>query len=158
MHAPPVSVRALDAILADLERLPRTPVIAEATAWVKWHRLAAASPHRPPLVFGLGEPGAVAMGREGDVALFDDPGLSGIRYAWTIMAADPVRRARLRAAGIVRKPVRRPANALRNALAKAADWMERRCPDLAAAVRRISVSNDGGLRYNEVVGQRIFLR
>lgn len=142
--------------------MPKESISAPAIAYlIELSRAAPASPRRdealsglqllreqaqrPPLIFWLDMPGYITLGREGDTQTFEHPEYAGVDYAWRILIFGPKARSCITAEDILETPGLRPANALRNALTVAADWIEYRahCVPLAVVVRSISIAKDG---------------
>lgn len=159
MQEPAISIRALDAMIETMKTLPATPVTAEGLAWLRWQRTVQAAPSRQNLVFYVDSPGYVTIGPQGRAVTLEHPGLAGLDYAWQILLVGVGAQHVLHAATLLDNPGRRPGNALRNALAAAADWVEYTalCPLLAVTIRGISVANDGTIHYNPANGPRISL-
>lgn len=122
---------------------------------------AAAFP--PPVVFDLRMPGYATIGEVGRLRTLVLPDLEGVHIAHQVLGAVGLLGAAvhsvLRAEDLLARPGARPANALRNALAGAANWLERDagCPRLAAAVRSpaLRVSQDGRIAYARPKGLRV---
>ncbi len=90
-----------------------------------------------PLVFALDLPGFVVVGREGAPrAVPEPPQMSGLQAAHEVFLLGPSAPAVLRTDD---------PNGLRNALSRAADWVETvaHCAPLAVAMRAIKVRKDG---------------
>ena len=85
------------------------------------------------IVFRQSAPGYLDIGPEGANLLYPDPGLVGLWEAWTIFLNSPTAHDTL---------WRPSGTALRNALARAADWADPRCRELANAIRAIKVQRD----------------
>lgn len=159
MQEPAISIRALNAMIETMKTLPVTPVTAEGLAWLRWQRTVLAAPSRQHLVFYIDPPGYVTLGLQGGEMPLENPGLAGLDYAWQILLVGVGAQHTLHADTLLDNPGRRPANALRNALSAAADWVEyvALCPLLAVAIRGISVANDGTIHCNPANGPRITL-
>lgn len=113
-------------------------------------RVALASP-AVPLVFADGAPGYLAIGPLDSCRIVKNPeGVPGLDLAWRILQAGNIVGDILDARILMPDCEHRPANALRNALARAAEWIEDEgaCPDLAALLRKpfLQVSIDGRIR------------
>lgn len=90
-----------------------------------------------PLVFSLDLPGFVVVGREGAPRAVPEPQqMSGLRAAHQVFLLGPSAPSVLRTDD---------PNGLRNALSRAADWVETvaHCAPLAVAIRAIKVRKDG---------------
>lgn len=110
-----------------------------------WDRvLSAQRQSTMPLVFDIRTPGFVTLGVGADVQTFEHPGLQGINDLAAIFAAGPTVSSTLHAVDLVGN-VRRPGNALRNRLSRAAQWIEyvADCRELACYVQSISARDNG---------------
>lgn len=154
-----ISKRALEAIIANMERLQASPVIDEGLAWLKCHRTRLDSPRQKHLVFRHDMPGYLTIGRLGEERQHVQPPIAGLGYAWRVFLAGATAQHVLQASMLLDSPGKRPDNALRNALSAAADWLEYQahCPELAAAVRGITVGRDNTIHYDPAKGARIEL-
>lgn len=117
-----------------------------------WERVQAAQRRGGmPMVFRMDMPGYVVLGVRGDEHEIKHPGLAGLDDAWQIFLAGLTASDTLHAADLVGR-VQRPGNALRNRMAKAAEWIERygNCPELARAMRApvMVISDDGRIAYH----------
>jgi len=90
-----------------------------------------------PVVFSF-HPGYVLIGFEGEHETILDPDLAGLSAAWEIFMHGDNAPFVFFAADRGMTP-----NALRNALERAASWVERYCMPLAVAIRSIRVAKDG---------------
>lgn len=88
-----------------------------------------------PLVLRWPAPGLVEIGTEGDTRIYPAPDLKGLDLAHRIFLHSVTGRPALRFAD--------ESNALRNLLARAANWAEPRCIELANAIRAISIHAEG---------------
>lgn len=114
-----------------------------------WPAVQAAT-GQGPLVFSLDAPGYVAVGRVGEpITRIADPGLPGVGYAWRILLHGEAAGHVLNAADLVGE-CRQPGNTLRNALNRAATWIEHdgRQPAVAMLLRppSISVTKSGQIK------------
>jgi len=157
MPETPITRKALEAIIANQERLPKSTIVDEGLAWLRMH--LAALDKRQRLVFRSDMPGYVTLGRDGEERTFVNPDLAGVGYAWRIFLAGEKAQHVLHAFDLLGAPCKQPGNALGNALTRAADWIEYQaaCPALAIAVRSISVSKDGRIHYDPARGPEIIL-
>lgn len=99
-------------------------------------------------VFDCSNPGYITLGEQGEEQIHQAPSLPGLLDAWHIFAWGVGAGGILHATDFVGN-VGHPANALRNRLARAAQWVEDAacCPAIAQALRSpaISVMADGAL-------------
>ncbi len=113
-----------------------------------WRRI------RTPIVFDRSAPGYLRIGAEGQELELPDPGLEGLGDAWLILLHGPTAKHALRATYFAPSP-----NALRNRLAKAAQWIDKtaKCRELAQALRRpyLVISDDGTITVNPQRGVHI---
>ena len=118
---------------------------------------------KPPAVFTFAfpAPGYITLGVEGQERTLRCPDLDGLAYAWEIFLNGVAAGDALHATSLLRDPGRHPGNALRNAITKAADWVERTggCPALAVAMRSpaMSITDAGDIRFTPPKGLRIVL-
>lgn len=127
-----------DVVMRDLER-------------ATWSRVQAAQRRDGlPMVFRMDMPGYLEIGVLGCEQVFKHPGLTGLDDAWRIFLAGLTASNTLHASDLV-EGGQRPGNALRNRMAKAAEWVERegRCPELARAMRPpvVVITDDGRIGY-----------
>ncbi|NFV82113.1 hypothetical protein [Magnetospirillum aberrantis] len=96
-----------------------------------------------PLIFSFEVPGYVLLGSEDDARAVPNPGLVGLKAAWDIFLEGP-------SAPLVYFAADKgmTSNGLRNALARAAEWVDRRYPPLAVAIRGIKVQQDGSACFD----------
>jgi hypothetical protein len=111
-------------------------------------RRIEATRFKPPIAFSPHYmPGYVRLGVRGHEQTLPHPGLAGLEYAWLIFLHGPAAASTLHALTLLHAAGKRPGNALRNCLTKAAEWTERAggCAPLAAAMRQPSMSiSDAG--------------
>lgn len=110
-------------------------------------RIALASPAMP-LVFAESAPGYLAIGPLDSCRIVRKPeGVPGLELAWRILQAGEIAGDILDARMLMPECESRPSNALRNALARASEWIgdEGACQDLAALLKKpfLRVSIDG---------------
>lgn len=123
--------------------------------------MAIGRSRRAEIVFDpFSAPGYVVLGAPGEIRIAPSPGLDGIESAWRILLEGAAAGHTLHVADLLAEVGSRPANALRNQLAKAAAWLELRSPHLARAIRSpcITISTDGGIRHEPASGLIVHLR
>lgn len=119
--------------------------LAYLMAELQPHQRDAARLEAMPLVFRPANmPGYIQLGRQGSEVTCPDPGLPGLEDAWRIFFIGVAVQDILHAEDIVGDDCNQPGNALRNRLAKAAEWIEGLgvpgCREIAQAMRRPSIS------------------
>ncbi len=105
------------------------------------------------VVFIFEMPGYVLAGLEGEARPYRDPNIDGLRIAHEVMISGINAPAVLRASDWAMTP-----NAMRNTLARAAEWADSRCPRLAVAIRAIRISKEGRPSFepNHPIELRVF--
>ena len=125
-----------------------------------WDRVRAAQRREGlPLVLRFDAPGYVEFGVKGHERIVRNPGLGGLDDAWRVFLVGVQAVDALHACDLV-GTVGRPGNALRNRLAKAAEWLDREgCPELARCLRApvLSVTDAGQINYNPAAHPEIDL-
>jgi hypothetical protein len=100
-------------------------------------------------VFDCSAPGYITLGEQGVEQIHQSPDLPGLLDAWRIFAFGVGAGGILHATDFVGN-VGHPANALRNRLARAAQWIEREahCSSIAQALRSpaIRIKSDGSIQ------------
>ncbi|MEW6293906.1 MAG: hypothetical protein AB1544_11450 [Pseudomonadota bacterium] len=128
-------VKAMQHTPADRARLVAlVGNVSEALEWLDSQARRVA----PPVVFSFELPGYVQIGFEDDYKTLADPNMTGLSAAWEIFLHGDNAQFVFFAADRGLSP-----NALRNALDRAAEWVDRYCPPLAEAIRAITIHKDG---------------
>lgn len=113
-------------------RLALQTCVPDADAALRWLQ-EAQERAGAVIVFRQSAPGYLDIGPEGASLLYPDPNLAGLWEAWTIFLNIPTGHDSL---------LYPTDTGLRNALARAADWANPRCRELANAIRAIKVQRD----------------
>lgn len=101
------------------------------------------------VVFAFEMPGYILVGVDGEAYPVPDPGLDGLTIAHDVFFNGLAAPAVLRASDWGKSP-----NATGNALRRAADWADQHCPQLAEAIRGISIREGGVPEYRGTIQVR----
>ncbi len=105
------------------------------------------------VVFIFEMPGYILAGLDGEARPYRDPNIDGLRIAHEVFISGENAPVVLMSSDWCMTP-----NSMRNALVRAAEWADSRCPRLAVAIRAIRISKVGRPSFepNHPIKLRVF--